>query len=786
MAQQLHYTSAATGLAGRPGFQFVAASAAATAAMQQAVAPYLTYRPPPSAPSQPSPEQVAAFPVSYSYVPRGTTAILTQCRYLGTDYSGRYGNFLGHAVVAELPELDGRPPIALWRSPLWATAPATADPPLPELRTLPSGDGMDRASLAGWLATTGAYRRLAELVDAVLATLAGRAGQVILVAREVETVVRWIAALSYSLPLAWVQRLSFTTYTGDAARAPQHLVGTTTDAFTGAAGHARVFRLDQPEEPAADAGWYASALARAWRDHDAYRLDVLNDLVTGLAGDGDPIEDRDAAAALAELCRGERLDRASVGAVGDLLIRRYDRLPPWVWDDLASRITTGEETGLDFVLAVHRAARGGGRVALADQAGVAAVRLGIGEPRDRPRLAAVQLSADAAADLAGDVAAVLRTAADLNELRRVGEEARRLAVPLDPTALRAGAARAVLGGRGRVGDLLRALPPALHPEVLQGVVAGLAGAGPDRVAAALDDGVCDLLAGRVWTDAPQVGAHVLASVARRHPAQRQAATAALADLADQGLLADRELGRRLQEIWHAGPPHPTLCQRLLAPVTSAARARERGAVILARQALAAGNPTAPAAYHLAQELIRVLGRDLRDPAVADAFAVTVVHRAARGDLDAYADLSKVEGTAQPALVRRVVAALAAAQPAAFLDAGPLTQVEVLRRLPAGDLRRRLVAALIARVDRDPEAAGADLAHVAAELHHAGAPDRQLTARAARLVRRPGPRYRVESELARRDKRVLRRFHQMIADHDQASLLRRMTFRVRNRALRGGG
>lgn len=783
MAQQLHYTSAATGLSGRPGFQFVAASPGASEAMRQAAAPYLTYRPPPSAPPQPSPEQVATFPVSYSFVLRDATAILTQCRYLGTDYSGRYGNFLGHVVIAELSELGDRPPIALWRSPVWATTPApAAEPPLPELGSLPSGDGLDREAVAGWLAATGGYGRLAALVDAALATLAGRAGQVILVAAEVETVARWIAAVSYSLPLAWAQRLSFTTYTGDLNRAPQHLVGTTTDAFAGGAGHAQVFRLDQPAASAAT-GWYATALARAWRDQDLYQLDVLNDLVTALA-EGDLLEDRDPAAALAGLCRGERLEAAQADAVAGLLVRRCDRLPAWVWDDLASRLADPAEVGLELALAIHRAAHGSGRATLADQAGVAAVRLGVGRAGDRPRLAAVRLSPGAAAHLTGDVAAALRTAVDLGELRQVVAQAQRLGVPLDLAGLRAGVTAAVAAGGDQVGDLLRALPRAAQQAVLAGVVDGLAGASPAQIAETLTDEVCDLLAGREWQDAPWVGAQVLASVGRRRPAERDAATTAIAALADQGLLADQEMGRRLREIWHAGSPAPTLCRRLLAPVTGAKQAHLRGVVALARQALATADPAAPATFYLAQELIRVLGKDLKDPAVADAFAVTAVQRAARGDAEAYADVAKVEGLAQPAVLRRVIAALAVTHPDGFSGATPETKVHVLRRLPDGELRRRLVDALITQADRDPRSGGVDLAHVAAELYHAGAPDKRLTARAAKLLRRH--RYRVESELDRRGKRLLQHFHQMITYHDQGNLLRRVTFRVRGRAPRGRG
>src|SRR5882724_10959364 len=105
MAHQLRYTSAATGLSGHAGFQFVAASPGATAEVRAAVSPHLSYRPPPKAPTRPSTAELETFPVSFSFQREEVGMVLVQCRYLGADYSGRFGNFLGHAVVATAGEL---------------------------------------------------------------------------------------------------------------------------------------------------------------------------------------------------------------------------------------------------------------------------------------------------------------------------------------------------------------------------------------------------------------------------------------------------------------------------------------------------------------------------------------------------------------------------------------------------------------------------------------------------------------------------------------------------------
>jgi hypothetical protein len=766
VAEQLHYTSAATGLAGRPGFQFVAASPGATPVMQQAVAPYLTYRPPPSAPSQPTAAQLAAFPVSFSYLPDGEQAILTQCRYLGTDYSGRYGNFLGHAIVADLAELPDQPPIALWRSPVWATEPADS------LKSLADHGLRD---LVGPPARTQPHSQLGGLLEAVLATLDGRAGQVFLVADDVETVVGGIAAVSYALPPAWARRLSFVTYTGDPDRARQHLVGTTADAWRGGAGHGQVFRLDQPAAAGMPAGRYASALAAAWARQDRYEVDALNELVTAVAQD--PAE-RDAAAALASLCRGEPVGGSDAARVAALLDRRADRLPGWVWEDLDSR--AGEQLGLELALAVHRAAGRAGHPALAEQAAAVAVRLAIGAPADRPRLAQVHLSPSTAAGLTGAVDAALRGAADLDDLVAVVREAQRLGVAVPAGGLHAGTAHAAAAGRGRVEPLLAAAPDRpLRSAVLAGLVDGLAHAPPALLGAVLTDEVCDALGRRDWEPSPRVGAHVLASRGRRFPAEREEVTTVLAGLADRDLLADPELGRRLREIWDAGAsersseasdaagfaaaPSIAICLRLLDGLDSAERVRRRGVVALARRAFAAGDLTGVEAFGLAERLHHLLGT--ADPAVADAGAVRALQLARAGRPGGYAMLASVQGLAAREVFRRAVANAIAA----FAAAKPQQQAQALYELPSGgELRRHLRGVLTNRVAEGARGSALNLAEVAIRLWRAGAPDSRLTTQVARVASRPPAARTLRDGLRRRDPQLLADLQQLLDDHYQRS------------------
>lgn len=122
MAWQLHYTSARRGPTGRAGFQFVAETPGLPDGVRAAVTPHLSYRPPPDAPPPPR-RRARQVPRRVPVRPGGRRPLLLRCRYLGRDYSGRYGNFFAHAVVAEPAELEGLRPAELWHAPLWAPGP---------------------------------------------------------------------------------------------------------------------------------------------------------------------------------------------------------------------------------------------------------------------------------------------------------------------------------------------------------------------------------------------------------------------------------------------------------------------------------------------------------------------------------------------------------------------------------------------------------------------------------------------------------------------------------------
>ncbi|MGI8622600.1 MAG: hypothetical protein ACR2NB_03725 [Solirubrobacteraceae bacterium] len=123
---QAHYTSCRAGLSAGSGFQFAAASPALDAATLEELERLVMYEPPPDAPREPTPEEIARMPVRFSFRPLyGGGAAILRSAYVGLDYSGRYGNFFTHAVVVRDPAVDlaGLLPADLWDAPFWRRTP---------------------------------------------------------------------------------------------------------------------------------------------------------------------------------------------------------------------------------------------------------------------------------------------------------------------------------------------------------------------------------------------------------------------------------------------------------------------------------------------------------------------------------------------------------------------------------------------------------------------------------------------------------------------------------------
>jgi hypothetical protein len=398
MAWQLHYTSARSGPEGRAGFQFVAETPDLPPGLRVVVTPLMTYRPPPLAPLSPAAADLARFPVALSYDRMDGLAVLVRSRYLGRDYSGRYGNFLSHTVVAGPGELEGVRPIEFWRARLWQDVPGEGA--LPWLDELTPGEAFDPEVLAEWLAdqwdSASSYDLLSRLIETVAAVLARGHGRVTLVAQDAELVAGWIAVVSYSLPVPAAALMSFITYTADPGTAPQRVVGTTPEIWETARPDGPAFFLDsrQAQVPSGErarerppqagaAGRYARTAAACWRDFDFAGLDAMGEL-TGLvpsprpeeplagataphrgahdgglfAGEDPSVREGtletvlDQAATLLGLCRGDdTITPEEEARAAALLAAHGDRMPGWIWRDLAAALPG---MGFDLALAIMR------------------------------------------------------------------------------------------------------------------------------------------------------------------------------------------------------------------------------------------------------------------------------------------------------------------------------------------------------------------------------------------------------------------------------------------------
>ncbi|GIH25566.1 hypothetical protein Aph01nite_38760 [Acrocarpospora phusangensis] len=531
MAWQLHYTSAESGPTGRSGFQFVAETRdTGRPGLHDLAAPHMTYRPPPSAPLAPTPAEITTFPVSLTYEP----GLLSRCVYLGRDYSGRYGNFLGHALVLGEGDLVGSRPIEFWAAPFWSDAPANGA--LDELTELTPGSAVDPEALGGWLSAggPGSYERLAELLETVRRSLTRGYGRLVLVAEDVEEVVRWIAVISFSLPWAAAARLSFATYSADPAACRQLIVGTTPDVWIPSDIDASVIRLDEPPAPVRT-GRFAATAVGFWRRTDLDGLDALGEL-----GDAEP----ETAAALIALCRGD-------GTVGPeeqrAVIPLVERgLPDWAWRMLGRWAgLLGRE--LAAAVAEH------GPPEAADPCAARCAALAMRDPAlpipsrlmRAPYLAALTTAAGSAlgeADTPPLVVAVLRVA-DVYGLR------------LDPRAVEDAATAAIQPDSAELAEAIERTPSDWRETLLAGFIGGLEEASPELRERLLTPEVSALIAGRDWTTAPRTGALVLRLEAAAGRRDRVDATIELLGFAE-----DRE--ETLKALWRAQPTAAE-CARLI-------------------------------------------------------------------------------------------------------------------------------------------------------------------------------------------------------------------------------
>ena len=227
--QQVYYTSCTAGLRGTKGFQINAASDGIEQSLLQQIERLGVYIPPVSAPTRPGPDEIAQFPVSLLFQPLGDgRAVIAQAKYIGADYSGRFGNYFTHSLISGQAARDFSDflPIELWRSPSWVSAESTITT-LPQMDQPQAGSTIDPMHVQEFLREGQRSEHLGSLLAAIQRTLATR--RRVLIVEQSDAIAFWIAAASFALPRHLALQLSFNTYVKNPYQADALVVGVTPD-----------------------------------------------------------------------------------------------------------------------------------------------------------------------------------------------------------------------------------------------------------------------------------------------------------------------------------------------------------------------------------------------------------------------------------------------------------------------------------------------------------------------------------------------------------------------------
>jgi GTPase-associated protein 1, N-terminal domain type 2/GTPase-associated protein 1, C-terminal domain/GTPase-associated protein 1, middle domain len=557
---QLYYTSCESGLSGFTGFQFNAVTPGLPPQILREVETLASYQPPRRVGSKPTAADIAACPVSLVYSAEPTT-ILARVVFVGTDFSGRSGNYFAHALVSEDgPDPFGEVlPIELWDSPLWAAEPigVTELPALPSIPPPDASGPLGRAAIDRFLRDDGNADHAPILLTAADEAVLGHGRSIVIVDPDTTAAARWIAAMSFLLSPAASRRLSFATYHHRPGYIDVHMIGTVPDSDFEA--NEMAFRsyvvLDATTGRISDITPHPAALllARAGADRAAALWSYASQLA-----DGWGLADSYPALVVGALLESSNVTAADLDTLAGWLPAAAGRLDPAWCGDLVTRFLEHPDCQAHHWGPLTAAARRQPDSAL------------IAQLEQRAVDQELQLVAETARDDAGTGVQV-----DTAEGREFA--ARRCAEHLDGAS--AGAAVALLGWSTNLGLQLPAqalrscgelvLGPELmqapggdtlgvlagDPLLLQGAVAYLsavAGQQPGAVQAAFVAGLDNLVSQAAITLPPSLREPALLAEAGRFPERRPALLAGLtAPAADVSEPVPLRAGL-LEAFWPAG------------------------------------------------------------------------------------------------------------------------------------------------------------------------------------------------------------------------------------------
>lgn len=178
-------------------------------------------------------EEIAlTMPAAFSYrLLKSGRASVTLNTYLGRDYmgsAGRFGNHLSHSVVCDFSDFDIYPcelyASTTLRSSMTYEEVNNPEPPayLPKPELI-KGYVINPDSIVEFLGISDNLERYKQMVTAMLRFQTEK--KRIIICDEPENIVKWIAALHYTLPLDIAKNVNFTSYEFDPELSPSQICG---------------------------------------------------------------------------------------------------------------------------------------------------------------------------------------------------------------------------------------------------------------------------------------------------------------------------------------------------------------------------------------------------------------------------------------------------------------------------------------------------------------------------------------------------------------------------------
>lgn len=217
--QQLFYTSCKKGLSFGMGFQTYSMSKGITEEERKEIEGYCVYIPPDNLPTQPSDKEIdELFPIAFSSFRLKTGKYcISSAKYVGKDYSGRYGNYFCHVLVSDKPWPFY--PIELYGSITFRTGLTPEEENISEIQYLPEleeihlGNSICFDSIGNFLKRTDVGKRSKDFIELMKSAIElNKTEKKIIFCDYKGNTAYWIGAVQMSLPRKLAQQFSFTTY----------------------------------------------------------------------------------------------------------------------------------------------------------------------------------------------------------------------------------------------------------------------------------------------------------------------------------------------------------------------------------------------------------------------------------------------------------------------------------------------------------------------------------------------------------------------------------------------